>query len=319
MGVEQIYDRNSGRPVAQGAGQNTDTVKRYVLAHKSAILAAIDSVCMPPLRGAGVIFVVGWDVVVLRRPIPGTLLTVVMKVQRKIEQINAQEDNSALCLKLAGLALNGMGLVAGFLLLGGEITLVAGIGLAIGVAATGLTLGQVINLIGDPTGQSNAYENEDWYQNATLALDVLGLATAGLAALPRTSMLLAKFSARGGRQLMLGPNASHKQILDYVKKNFTTAEKKEFFAAMNADLKATAAKKGMSNTMIRKNRAEKSLYVQRSFQRDYANKLGSILPGITQAGGSAIGGAVNNVLVYVYQNTGASPHGPTIAETGPYF
>lgn len=118
---------------------------------------------------------------------------------------------------------------------------------------------------------------------------------------------------------MLAPNASHKQILDYVKKNFTTAEKKEFFAAMNADLKATATKKGMSNTMIRKNQAEKSLYVQRSFQQDYAKKLGSILPGITQAGGSAIGGAVNNVIVYVYQNTGASPHGPSIAETGPYF
>lgn len=68
MGNEQIYDRAGGHPVAKASGHSAHGVTYYVLAAPSLILSAIDSACLSMLRGVGVIFVIGWDAVLLRRP-----------------------------------------------------------------------------------------------------------------------------------------------------------------------------------------------------------------------------------------------------------
>lgn len=270
--------------------------RKYIESRRQQILNATDSIVKPPMKGAGVVFTYQDQSLVLRKSTHPQGVTVAITMQDKESDKVMKNYSNEMLSRLMGLGLGGLGLACGFVALSGPLAPLALVGVAAGTLSTSLSLASVIDLAYDPTGNTNAYESEDWYKWTSMALDGIGLGTAGLAAMPKTAATLAKMSSKGGRQF-LKQGSDHTAMLKHMKKQASPEEWKEFKAALQRDMKEMAKAKGVSNKKIQTQ--FRNEYMTASFRNQYHQKLNTILSGVVGVVASGMSGVTREVVIYV--------------------
>lgn len=268
------------------------------------LIMAIDRI--PAFRTVGIAFVGrGMCKVVRQASMPAGLQTWIVLREEEVRGTTptpppSQPNQSNLRSELLNMGLScGAAVLAGVVAAGGAgaapltggaslaITVVVWAGALATAAQCGIATGRVINEIFDPGINEEYLDSEEWYRNASAAIDAISVA-GGVASLGQAAQAALRLSRTSGRPLW--------QILQ----GMTRAERKR----LAQDL---ARYTGQAQTRRQFIRLARQGRIPRIFRQHQVNQaivnelLNSISANLTFAG-SAVSGVIRQVTVYFVED-----------------
>lgn len=270
---------------------------------KQQLIAAIDR--NPAFRTTGIAFEGrGMCMIVRQSPMPAGLQTWIVLKEEEVQGTALapppRPNPSNLRSELLNMGLScGSAALAGVAAAGGAgaapvtggaslaITVVVWAGALATAAQCGISTGRVINEIFDPGSNERYLDSEEWYQNASTALDAISVA-GGVASLGQAAQAALRLSRTSGRPLT--------QILQ----GMNRAERKRLAQDL-ARYTGTATTRRQFIRLARDGRIPKLFSRQQVNQAMVNELLNSISSALTFTG-SSIAGVIRQVTVYFVED-----------------